>query len=115
MLQVPYRKEIISKMEGRALRGIRVVDFSRVVAGPFCTLLLSALGAEVIHIGSAKKDDSIRVRNPARFNAVNMNKHSIAIDLTCIEGLELAKRLVKVSDVVVENFRPGVMDRLGLG
>jgi benzylsuccinate CoA-transferase BbsF subunit len=98
-----------------ALKGIRIADLSTVVAGPYCSLLLSSLGAEVIRISNPKKDDTIRAGNPVRYNSVNMNRYDIAIDLKDPEGLELVKKLLKMSDVVVNNFRPGVMDRLGLG
>jgi benzylsuccinate CoA-transferase BbsF subunit len=98
----------------QALKGIRVIDFSLVVAGPFCSLLLSSLGAEVIHIHSTFKDDMNRVGSPARYNAVSLNRLEIAIDLKKPEGVEIAKRLVKTGDIVVEN-RAGLLEKLGLG
>ncbi|MFC1905585.1 CaiB/BaiF CoA transferase family protein [Chloroflexota bacterium] len=102
-------------MTGSALNGIRVADFTDVVAGPYCTLLLAALGADIIHIDNVNKDDAIRSRNPARFSAMNMKKRSIAIDLKKQKGLDLAKKIIQSCDIVVENFRPGVMERLNLG
>ena len=102
-------------MTNQVLKGIRIVDFSAVVAGPFCSLLLSSLGAEVIHVSNYHKDDPVRANNNARYNAVNMNRRDIAIDLKNPQGLALGLKLVESSDVVVENLRPGAMDKLGLG
>ena len=97
-----------------ALEGIRVADFTRAFAGPIATMLLGFLGAEVIKVESADLDDS---RNPAQPTFVELNraKLSCLIDTRAPEGKDLAKRLVRESGIVVENFRPGVMDRLGLG
>jgi benzylsuccinate CoA-transferase BbsF subunit len=98
----------------QALKGIKVVDFAAVVAGPFCSLLLSSLGAEIIHIHSVNKEDMNRANNPARYTATNLNRFEIALDLKQPEGLEIAKKLVKTADMVVEN-RAGALDKLGLG
>ena len=103
------------------LEGIRVVDFSRIIAGPLCTQQLADLGADVIKIEHPVTGDELRARSPrgdrrgASFLAFNRSKRSVAIDLTQRRGRELAGQLVAGADVVVENFRPGVMDRLGLG
>jgi glutaryl-CoA transferase len=98
-----------------------VLDFSRVIAGPLCTQQLADLGADVIKIEHPVTGDETRTRSPrgdrrgAMFLAFNRSKRSITIDLTQLAGQELARRLAAASDVLVENFRPGVMDRLGLG
>jgi CoA:oxalate CoA-transferase len=102
------------------LAGLRVVDFSRVLAGPFCTALLGDLGAEVVKIEPPQGDD-YRVIGPmvggesALFTAMNRNKKSVVLDLKNQTGLKLARELVKHADVVVENFRPGVAEKLGIG
>jgi crotonobetainyl-CoA:carnitine CoA-transferase CaiB-like acyl-CoA transferase len=98
-----------------------VLDFSRVIAGPLCTQQLADLGADVIKVEHPVTGDETRARSTrgdrrgAMFLAFNRSKRSIAIDLTRRAGQELARRLAAASDVLVENFRPGVMDRLGLG
>ncbi len=103
------------------LDGVRVADFSRIIAGPLCTQQLADLGADVIKIEHPITGDEMRARSPrgdrrgAAFLAFNRSKRSIAIDLSQRRGQELARRLVAGSDVVIENFRPGVMERLGLG
>src|SRR5579875_353977 len=102
------------------LEGIRVVDFTRAMAGPFCTMLLGDLGAEVIKVEPPQGDETRNWRPPSicklssYFFSVNRNKKSISIDLNKKEGLEVVYRLVESADVLVENFRPGVMQRLGL-
>src|SRR6266702_1252563 len=102
------------------LAGIRIVDFSRVLAGPFCTALLSDLGAEVIKIEPPGGDDYRSVGpftdgESGLFAAMNRNKQSIVIDLKSAAGRELAQSLCACADVVVENFRPGVAAKLGIG
>jgi CoA:oxalate CoA-transferase len=105
------------------LAGIYVADFSHVMAGPYATHLLRLLGAEVIKIEAPGKGDAMRHYGADRrydgmapaFIAVNAGKKSIALDLKDPQDLELAHRLVARCDVLVENFRPGVMARLGLG
>ena len=103
------------------LDGIRVLDFSRIIAGPLCTQQLADLGADVIKVEHPITGDEMRARSPrgdrrgAAFLAFNRSKRSIGIDLANSAGQELARRLAATSDVVIENFRPGVMDRLGLG
>ncbi len=101
-----------------ALAGIRVLDFSAMVAGPYCTRLMADSGAEVIKL-EPPEGDYMRTRAPIRagqsvyFGVLNAGKQSVALDLKSPKGVELAKELAAVSDVVVENFRPGVMKRLG--
>lgn len=104
------------------LSGIKVTDFSHVMAGPFCSHFLRMLGAEVVKIESLA-GDAMRTYGPFReydglapaFIAANIGKRSIAVDLKAERGRDIARRLVGQSDVVLENFRPGVMARLGLG
>ncbi|MHB8090720.1 MAG: CaiB/BaiF CoA transferase family protein [Syntrophales bacterium] len=102
------------------LTGLKVLDLTRVVSGPFCTMLLADLGADVIKIEAPEGDPS-RVtgimgkgENPYFVN-LNRNKRAITVDMKKPEGKEIIRRLAEKADIVVENFRPGVMDRLGLG
>ncbi len=106
----------------QALEGIKVIDLTQHLAGPFCTMLLADMGATVYKIEPSWGDASrTSPQYPSTdglnsyFMHVNRNKKSIVLDLKSEKGVEAFKRLVKVCDVVVENFRPGVMDRLGLG
>ena len=103
------------------LEGVTVVDFTRVLAGPFSTQILADLGAEIIKIEAIDGGDLTRGFPPFRndeshyFVSINHDKKSIAVDLRHTEGLKIVKRLIaEKADVVIENFRPGVMDRLGL-
>ncbi len=103
----------------RSLEGLRVVDFTTTIAGPHCTRLLADLGAEVIKLESPD-GDMMRARAPLRngastsFGQLNTGKKSVVLDLKQSEGAAIARRLVATADVVVENFRPGVMQRFGL-
>ena len=104
------------------LTGIRVADFTRVVSGPFATMLLGDLGADVFKIERPGVGDDTRGWGPpfvggesTYFFAVNRNKKSVVLDLQASEGRDLARTLCLCCDVVVENFRPGIMDRIGLG
>jgi crotonobetainyl-CoA:carnitine CoA-transferase CaiB-like acyl-CoA transferase len=104
------------------LRGIRVLDLSRVLAGPFCTMSLGDLGAEIIKVEEPGSGDETRNFGPpfvrgvsTYFLSINRNKKSLAVNLKHPEGLRLVQALARRSDVVVENFRPGVAERLGLG
>jgi crotonobetainyl-CoA:carnitine CoA-transferase CaiB-like acyl-CoA transferase len=102
------------------LEGVKVLDFSIMLAGPYCARLLADVGAEVIKIEPPEGDD-MRLRAPLRdghsayFGQLNAGKRSLALDLKNSEAISLVHRLVEQTDIVVENFRPGVMDRLGLG
>ena len=106
-----------------ALAGVRVLEFTNLVAGPFPGLLMGFLGAEVIKVESSAQLDAARRApysfddpdNSPAFNNLNLNKLSVRLDLKQPPALELALRLASISDVVLENMRPGVMDRLGLG
>lgn len=105
----------------RALEGIRVLDLTRVLAGPYCGMILADLGADVIKIEMPNKGDDSRESVPklngesAYFMCINRNKKGITLNLKSEEGKRLFLELVKKSDVVLENFRPGVMEKLGLG
>lgn len=110
-----------------ALAGVRVIDFSMGAAGPWSADLLAWMGAEVIKVESSRHPEIMRIildpvtrqpQSPNRsllFETVNSNKLGVTLDLTHPEAIELAKRLVATSDVVVESFSPGVMDKFGLG
>lgn len=112
-----------------SLEGLRILDLSRILAGPTCTQLLADLGADVIKVERPDTGDDTRSWGPpfvpdadgsdsdlsAYFLSANRNKRSIAIDLGSDEGVTLVKRLAAVSDVVIENYKPGVLDRRGLG
>ena len=109
-------------MTDAPLDGIVVADFSRVLAGPLSTMVLADLGATVIKVEHPEGGDDTRVWGPpfvgddaAYFLGVNRNKRSLTLDLTDPDDVELARRLIARSDVLVENFRPGVMERFGLG
>jgi benzylsuccinate CoA-transferase BbsF subunit len=113
-------------MSDEPLSGIRVTEFTSAWAGPYATCLLGFLGAEVIKVESRKRVDHARLTsfttgtsysNPDQspvFNSLNLNKRSVCLNLTRPKAVEIAKRLVEKSDVVVENMRPGVIGRLGL-
>jgi crotonobetainyl-CoA:carnitine CoA-transferase CaiB-like acyl-CoA transferase len=105
-----------------ALDGILIIDFSRVLAGPYATMLLADLGAEVVKVERPGVGDDTRAWGPpyvgeqsTYFAAVNRNKRSVALDLAAADGAAAARELVCRADVVVENLRPGTMDRIGLG
>ena len=100
--------------------GLRVLDLSRVVAGPYCALLMADLGADVIKVERPGRGDDMRYWHgrdgmSAVFAAINRNKRSLALDLQRPEGARLALKLAEGSDVVIENFLPGVANRLGVG
>ena len=103
------------------LRGVRVLDLSRLIPGPFCTLILSDLGASVDKLEDPHAGDYLRLFPPhknglsGRFNALNRDKRSLCLDLKRDEGRQALLRLVAGYDVLVESFRPGVLERLGVG
>ena len=104
------------------LDGIRVLDLTRVLAGPYCTMFLGDLGAEVVKVEQPGVGDDTRGWGPpftggesAYFLCVNRNKKSVTIDFKSKEGVALLRRLAERADVLIENFRPGTMERLGLG
>lgn len=102
------------------LAGVRVLDLSRVLAGPFCSMILADLGADVIKVEHPEEGDQTRFVPPLHggeshyFLAINRNKRDIAVDMKTPEGREVILDLAERSDVVLQNFRPGVMERLGL-
>ena len=111
------------------LAGIRVLDLTRILSGPFCTMKLGDMGAEVIKIEQPRKGDDTRTWGPpfvkgrrldsssesAYFLSVNRNKKSVTVDLKSHEGKAIILKLIKQSDVLVENFRAGVLEKLGFG
>lgn len=113
--------ETASLLGGRPLDGVRVLDFTRVLSGPYATSLLADLGAEVIKVESPGGDDYRHVGpfhadgSSAIFEAVNRGKRGLVLDLGRPEHRAIARTLAVEADVVVENFRPGVADKLGIG
>lgn len=105
----------------QALANIRIVDFTSHLAGPFCTMLLADMGADVVKVERPGIGDESRKSAPfqsgmgAFFMQANRNKRSMVLDLRTPEGLDACKRLIATADVVVENYKPGTMERLGLG
>jgi crotonobetainyl-CoA:carnitine CoA-transferase CaiB-like acyl-CoA transferase len=104
------------------LAGVRILDLSRILSGPFATMIFADLGAEVIKLENPRTGDDTREWAPpyqgdqsAYFLSVNRNKRGVAVDLKTARGREIALRLADQADVVVENFRPGTSSRLGLG
>ena len=100
----------------RPLAGIRVVEFSQMVMGPTCGLILADLGADVVKVEPPKGDRTRYFKGPAAgfFGTYCRNKRSVAIDTTSSEGQTVARRLIENSDVLIENFRPGLLKRTGL-
>ena len=104
------------------LSGLKVLDFSTLLPGPFATMMFADMGADVLRVESPSRPDMVRVMPPyaddgnsAAHGFLNRSKRSIAIDLKRPEGVEIVKKLVAEYDIVIEQFRPGVMDRLGVG
>jgi CoA:oxalate CoA-transferase len=107
--------------KSKPLSGILVIDFTHVLSGPFCTMMLADQGARVIKIEQPGTGDDSRAFGPfyedhssVYFEFVNRGKESITLNLKDADDLNLAKRMISRADVVVENFRPGTMERLGL-
>jgi crotonobetainyl-CoA:carnitine CoA-transferase CaiB-like acyl-CoA transferase len=102
------------------LEGIRIIDLTRIISGPFCTMLLADLGADVIKV-ETPDGDPVRAQGEVvdgmswYFAAFNRNKRSVVLDLRSPEGLDALRHLIRHADVVVDNFRPGVMEAMGLG
>ena len=103
------------------LQDIKVIDFSQILAGPFCTMLLADMGADVIKIEKPNGGDDTRRYGPpfiegesAAFLTLNRNKRSIVLDLKSEQGLAIVRRMLEDADVMIHNFRPGVVDRMGL-
>jgi crotonobetainyl-CoA:carnitine CoA-transferase CaiB-like acyl-CoA transferase len=112
--------DLLSRIPPGPLAGLVVADFSRILAGPYCTMLLADLGATVVKVESPAGDDTRTWRPPTRagtatyYLAINRNKRSIALDLRDCDDLDTARALAARADILVENFRPGGMDRFGL-
>ncbi|MCK5686933.1 CoA transferase [bacterium] len=105
----------------KPLSGITVIDLTRVLAGPYCTMILSNLGARVIKVERPKTGDDSRYFGPfcgeesAYFTSINTGKESITINLKTPEGKQILEKLLQKSDIIVENYKPGVMEKLSLG
>jgi crotonobetainyl-CoA:carnitine CoA-transferase CaiB-like acyl-CoA transferase len=111
-----------SSRRGLPLEGVRVLDLSRVLAGPYATMVLADLGADVVKVEHPERGDDTRHWGPpftggesAYFLSVNRNKRSIGVDLKAPEGLERLKNLAAGADVLIENMRRGALEKLGLG
>ena len=108
-------------MQTLPLEGVRVIELCNVAAGPFCAMLLADMGADLIKVENPKGGDTLRSWPPIsdgyseNFASLNRNKRSVTLDLRNPEDFEKFKRLIKTADVLIENNRPGVMDRLGIG
>jgi len=118
------REDALARLRPRStgpLAGLVIADFSRILAGPYCTMLLADLGATVIKVESPKGDDTRSWSPPSRgddatyYLAINRNKSSIALDLKDADDLAVAHRIASQADVFIENFRPGGLARFGLG
>jgi len=107
-------------MTGQPLSGVRVIDLTRVLSGPFCSMLLGDLGADVVKIESPGKGDHVRGQGAIvdglswYFASFNRNKRSLTLDLRSDEGRAVLERLITRADILTENFRPGVLDEMGL-
>lgn len=105
----------------KPLKGIRVLDFTRVLAGPYCAMMLCDMGAEVIKVERPRTGDDARFFGPfikgesGYYMSLNRGKKSITLNLKHEEGKKIVRRLIKKVDVILENFRPGTMDKLGFG
>ena len=103
------------------LEGIRVVDLTRILSGPFCSMFLADMGAEVIKIEDPREGDPVRAQGEivngfsSYFATFNRNKRSLTLDLRADAGKEVLRDLIRRADVVVNNYRPGVMDKMGFG
>jgi crotonobetainyl-CoA:carnitine CoA-transferase CaiB-like acyl-CoA transferase len=112
---------MIASPLAEALRGIRVLDLSRLLPGPYLTMILADMGADVVKVEDPRVGDYMRAFPPAkggiagRFLAVNRGKRSLALDLKTPAGRDAMLRMTERADVIVESFRPGVMDKLGVG
>src|SRR5919106_1824806 len=105
-----------------ALTGVTVIDFTRVLSGPYCTMVLADHGARVVKLEHPVRGDDTRAWGPpfmgaesAYFLSINRNKESVTLDFKTPEGCDILERLVGRADVLVENFRPGTLERAGFG
>jgi crotonobetainyl-CoA:carnitine CoA-transferase CaiB-like acyl-CoA transferase len=103
------------------LSGIRILDLTRIISGPYCTSILADMGAEVIKIETPREGDPVRHQGVIRdglswyFANYNRNKRSVTLDLYSQEGKDILRQLIPSCDVVIENYRPGIMDKMGFG
>lgn len=97
----------------KILNGVRVLDLGRIISAPYCAMLLADMGAEVIKVEKAGKGDDMRSLAVFDYPAMNRNKKSVTIQFRSEEGKELLRRLIEASDVLIENFRPGTMEKMG--
>lgn len=104
------------------LAGVKVMDLTQIMAGPYCTMMLADMGADVLKVEKPNGGDDTRRMGPpfiegesAAFLGINRNKRSIVIDLRSDDGREIARRMARASDALVQNFRPGALERMGLG
>jgi crotonobetainyl-CoA:carnitine CoA-transferase CaiB-like acyl-CoA transferase len=121
---IPSKHLPLTEIPTPPLAGLRVLDFTRILAGPYCTLLLAELGADVVKVEKPHTGDDTRAWGPpfmdsgettsAYFAALNRGKRSVAVDFANPSGQELIARLAESCDVVIENFRPGVAERYGI-
>ena len=114
-------RRCLSTTAGGPLQGIRVLDLTRILAGPYCTMLLGDMGADVIKVEPPRTGDDTRSWGPpfvagesTYFLSINRNKRSVTIDLKTRAGVELVRSLAAKCDVVVENFKPGGASKLGV-
>src|SRR4051812_15299286 len=107
----------MTEQQNLPLAGVRVIEFTHMVLGPAAGLMLADMGADVIKIEPAEGDGTRRLLGSGAgyFLMYNRNKRSLCVDLKSAAGHEAVLRLAESADVVIENFRPGTMDRLGLG
>ncbi len=107
-------------MKDLPLSGVRVIDLSRILSGPFCSMLLADLGADVIKLEPPQGGDPVRGQGNIvdglswYFASFNRNKRSLALDLRSAEGIDVLEQLLQSADILTENFRPGVLDKMGL-
>jgi len=113
---------VATELTNLPLQGLKVLDFTRILAGPHCTMILADLGADIIKVERPGMGDDTRHWGPpfvgdtaAYYLSANRNKRSVALDLKDLDDLELARRLAREADVVIENFRPGLLAEIGLG
>lgn len=102
-------------MSHRILEGVRVLDLGRIISAPYCAQLLADMGAEVIKVEKAGKGDDMRTTAEFDYPSMNRNKKSVTIQFRAEEGKELLRKLIEKSDVLIENFRPGTMEKMGFG
>jgi CoA:oxalate CoA-transferase len=120
-LALSRRTNVVQPQQARPLEGITILDLTRVLAGPYCTMILAQLGARIIKVEMPGTGDDSRAFGPfvngksLYFSCLNYDKQSIALNLKQPEDRETLEGLLGIADVVIENFRPGTMEKLGFG